>query len=123
MLVGAGDGRHLDNQHRALQTCSHLNADGMPSTRSKPGDESKERETAAGVAERGRPEGAEEGSAAEEEGEEADPLVAKYDETGKPLSNWTRMKMLVKAYGYVIIPVHWVIAPVWFGAFYYTVKM
>ncbi|XP_022082429.1 protein FAM210A-like isoform X2 [Acanthaster planci] len=59
----------------------------------------------------------------QDEDDDDEPIVAKYDETGKPLSNWTRMKMMMKAYGYVIIPVHWVIAPFWFGAFYYTIKM
>ena len=58
-----------------------------------------------------------------EEEDDDEPIVALYDETGKPLSNWVRMKMMMKAYGYVIIPVHWLIAPVWFGAFYYTIKM
>ncbi len=55
--------------------------------------------------------------------EDDEPIVAKYDETGKPLSNWKRMKIMMKTYGYVIIPVHWIIAPVWFGAFYYVIKM
>ncbi|XP_038069112.1 uncharacterized protein C18orf19 homolog B-like [Patiria miniata] len=59
----------------------------------------------------------------DDDDDDDEPIVAMYDETGKPLSNWTRMKMMMKAYGYVIIPVHWVIAPVWFGAFYYAVKM
>ncbi|XP_072024734.1 uncharacterized protein [Amphiura filiformis] len=52
-----------------------------------------------------------------------EPIVAKYDESGKPLSNWKRMKIMMKTYGYVVIPVHWVIAPVWFGMFYYAIKM
>ena len=55
--------------------------------------------------------------------DEDEPLVAKYDESGKPLSNWKRMKLMMKAYGYVIIPVHWIIAPVWFGGAYYIIKM
>ncbi|XP_054765329.2 protein FAM210A-like [Lytechinus pictus] len=54
---------------------------------------------------------------------EEDSIIPKTDEEGKPLSNWKRMKIMMKAYGYVIIPVHWVIAPLWFGAFYYTIKM
>eukprot|EP00057_Strongylocentrotus_purpuratus_P012771 XP_011667245.1 PREDICTED: protein FAM210A isoform X2 [Strongylocentrotus purpuratus] len=55
--------------------------------------------------------------------EEEDSIIPKTDEMGQPLSNWKRMKIMMKAYGYVIIPVHWVIAPVWFGAFYYTIKL
>ena len=55
--------------------------------------------------------------------EEDDVIIPKTDEKGQPLSNWKRMKIMMKAYGYVIIPVHWVIAPVWFGAFYYTIKL
>lgn len=58
-----------------------------------------------------------------EEEEEEESIIPKTDEKGQPLSNWKRMKIMMKAYGYVIIPVHWVIAPVWFGAFYYTIKL
>ncbi|XP_033104590.1 uncharacterized protein C18orf19 homolog A-like [Anneissia japonica] len=63
------------------------------------------------------------GSQGNKNGEvEEEPIVAMYDESGNKLSNWARMKMMAKAYGYVIIPVHWVIAPVWFGSFYLAVK-
>lgn len=60
-------------------------------------------------------------STAEEEEEE--PIIPTKDETGKPLSNWARMKIMMKTYGYVIIPVHWIIAPFWFGSFYYAIKI
>ncbi|XP_071959624.1 uncharacterized protein [Antedon mediterranea] len=53
--------------------------------------------------------------------DEEEPIIAMYDEKGNKLSNWARMKMMAKAYGYVIIPVHWIIAPVWFGSFYVAV--
>lgn len=59
----------------------------------------------------------------EEGNEEEEPIIPIKDETGKPLSNWARMKIMMKTYGYVIIPVHWVIAPVWFGGFYYAIKI
>ncbi|XP_071824514.1 protein FAM210A-like isoform X2 [Apostichopus japonicus] len=63
-------------------------------------------------------------SRVEETGEEEEePLIPTKDETGRPLSNWARMKIMMKTYGYVVIPVHWVIAPVWFGGFYYAIKV
>ncbi|XP_072168701.1 protein FAM210A-like [Diadema setosum] len=59
----------------------------------------------------------------EAEVDEDESIIPTTDEKGQPLSNWSRMKIMMKTYGYVIIPVHWVIAPIWFGAFYYTIKM